>query len=305
MTQAYRIFISAPTNANLTPEQLKLKESIIGAIIKEGFEPQEFFRSGIPKGMAWSFEKAELVMSRCHGIAILAFVRWLAYEGKGHPSNEERNGIELLPPFRIQSLRGCIGLHTAYSAAGDYRRPCEDGRDYVVVGGASNLLAGRSVLQEPTSHGSGISSTHGPPTYGCVPTSFSGTAAVRDPQPPSSQYLWSMSLVSKSRTMRLTSRPGRRFTSRSRKQLASVRVGSSSSQKMTPWKGRKARLRGITSSSRQGSSCEPMEETGLRSFEKRAPKCPPTSAEMSTSLSKIVAILRPFIRSYDDFSMVH
>jgi hypothetical protein len=80
MTQAYRIYISAPTDSNLSPEQLELKRSIIEAIRKEGFEPQEFFKSGIPKAMAWSFEKAELVMSRCHGAAILAFARWLAYE---------------------------------------------------------------------------------------------------------------------------------------------------------------------------------------------------------------------------------
>jgi hypothetical protein len=78
MTQAYRIYISAPADSNLSAEQLTLKKSIIGTVINEGFEPQEFFGSGIPQAMAWSFENAELVMSRCQGVAILAFARWLA-----------------------------------------------------------------------------------------------------------------------------------------------------------------------------------------------------------------------------------
>lgn len=82
MSQAYRIYISAPADSNLSSEQLILKRSIIGAIKKEGFEPQEFFASGLSQAMAWSFENAELVMSRCHGAAILAFARWLAVHAK-------------------------------------------------------------------------------------------------------------------------------------------------------------------------------------------------------------------------------
>jgi hypothetical protein len=85
MTQAYRIYISAPADSNLNQEQLELKKSVIKAIEREGFEPQEFFGSGIPKtmGMAWSFEKAEQVMRRCQGAAFLAFARWLAAPAKG------------------------------------------------------------------------------------------------------------------------------------------------------------------------------------------------------------------------------
>jgi len=119
MTQAYRIYISAPTDANLSPEQLKLKQSIIGAIRKEGFEPQEFFRSGIPKAMAWSFEKAELVMSRCHGIAILAFVRWLAYERKSLSpwrtelaplANEEAMASSFCLPSEYNHFEGALAF---------------------------------------------------------------------------------------------------------------------------------------------------------------------------------------------------
>jgi hypothetical protein len=78
MTHAYRIYIIAPADSNLSNEQLTVKKSIVGAIKKEGFEPQEFFSMGIPKTMPWSFAGAEMVMSRCQGAAILAFARWLA-----------------------------------------------------------------------------------------------------------------------------------------------------------------------------------------------------------------------------------
>ncbi len=85
MAQVCRIYISAPADSNLSQEQLKLKKSVIKAIEKEGFEPQEFFASGIPTamGMPWSFEGAEQVMSRCQGAAVLAFARWLAESAKG------------------------------------------------------------------------------------------------------------------------------------------------------------------------------------------------------------------------------
>ena len=85
MTQAYRIYLSAPADSNLSEVQLDIKKSVIAAIEEEGFTPQEFFASGIPKTMAWSFERAEMVMSRCQGAAILAFARWLAA-----PANAKR-----------------------------------------------------------------------------------------------------------------------------------------------------------------------------------------------------------------------
>jgi hypothetical protein len=76
MPQASRIYISAPADSNLNQVQLEVKKAVIGAIENEGFEPQEFFGSGIPKTLAWSFENAELVMSRCQGAAVFAFARW-------------------------------------------------------------------------------------------------------------------------------------------------------------------------------------------------------------------------------------
>ena len=61
MTQAARIYLSAPADSNLSRAQLDVKQAIIGSIEQEGLEPQEFFRSGTSKSMAWSFEKAEMV----------------------------------------------------------------------------------------------------------------------------------------------------------------------------------------------------------------------------------------------------
>jgi Predicted nucleotide-binding protein containing TIR-like domain len=88
MTPAYRIYLSAPADSNLSQAQLDVKKSIIRVIEQEGFEPQEFFRSGIPKTMAWSFENVETVMSRCQGVAILAFARWLAASAKDEDSRQ-------------------------------------------------------------------------------------------------------------------------------------------------------------------------------------------------------------------------
>ena len=107
MAQAYRIYISAPADSNLSREQLDLKRSIIGAIAKEGFEPQEFFASGLPQvmAMAWTFENVELVMSRCHGVAILAFARWLASH-----ANEEGEGPSYYLPSQYCHFEGALAF---------------------------------------------------------------------------------------------------------------------------------------------------------------------------------------------------
>jgi Predicted nucleotide-binding protein containing TIR-like domain len=71
-----KIFISVPTDGNLDPDHLAIKQAILHTIEEEGFEPQEFFNSGIPIKKPWSFEAANEVMSHCQGAVILAFVRW-------------------------------------------------------------------------------------------------------------------------------------------------------------------------------------------------------------------------------------
>ena len=107
MTQGCRIYISAPADSNLSQRQVEIKKSIIGAIRNEGFEPQEFLRSGIPMGMAWSFDRAEQVMSRCQGAAILAFARWLAFPAKEEPPSE---GSYLPLPSEYNHFEGALAF---------------------------------------------------------------------------------------------------------------------------------------------------------------------------------------------------
>lgn len=103
MTQVYRIYISAPSH--LSEEQLAIKKSIMDAIRKERFEPQEFFASGIPKTMPWSFENAERVMARCQGVAILAFARWSAV-----PVNEEFSAGSHYLPSEYNHFEGALAF---------------------------------------------------------------------------------------------------------------------------------------------------------------------------------------------------
>jgi len=105
MTQAYRIYISAPADSNLSQEQFDIKRSIIEAIRNDGFEPQEFFASGLPKAMAWSFGGAEMVMSRCQGAAILAFARWLAA-----PVEEEAMAQSFYLPSEYAHFEGALAF---------------------------------------------------------------------------------------------------------------------------------------------------------------------------------------------------
>lgn len=77
-----RIYLSVPSDQHLSPERLKLKLAIIGAIETEGFEVQEFFARGVPANMSWDFEKANAIMARCEGVVVLAFVRWAFKDGQ-------------------------------------------------------------------------------------------------------------------------------------------------------------------------------------------------------------------------------
>jgi hypothetical protein len=104
MTQGYRVYISAPADSNLSPELLDIKTSIIRAIENEGFEPQEFFRRGIPQAMPWSFSSAEAVMSRCQGAAILAFARWSA------TSTVAGSGRSTFLPSEYNHLEGALAF---------------------------------------------------------------------------------------------------------------------------------------------------------------------------------------------------
>lgn len=101
----YRIYLSAPADSNLSEMQLGIKKSILETIEQERFEPQEFFRSGIPKTMAWSFEGAEMVMSRCQGVVILAFARWVVA-----PAKEEEASQRTYLPSEYNQFEGALAF---------------------------------------------------------------------------------------------------------------------------------------------------------------------------------------------------
>ena len=70
------IYVSVPDDTHLTDEQLSLKNAILKAITDKGLELQIFHKTGIPANQAWSFQNANSLMSRCHGVAVLAFAKW-------------------------------------------------------------------------------------------------------------------------------------------------------------------------------------------------------------------------------------
>jgi hypothetical protein len=98
-----RIYISAPADAHLSQDQLDIKRAILHAIENEGFEPQEFFNSGIPKMQAWSFKVANQVMSRSQGIAILAFYRW-------HCTPSYREDVSYDLPSEYNHVEGALAF---------------------------------------------------------------------------------------------------------------------------------------------------------------------------------------------------
>lgn len=71
-----RVFVSATRNDILDERRRSLKALLIDKLRREGFEPQEFWESGIPENLAWSFDHVDQVMRRCVGALILGFPRW-------------------------------------------------------------------------------------------------------------------------------------------------------------------------------------------------------------------------------------
>jgi hypothetical protein len=71
-----RIFFTSPTDEFLTPLGLEIKNRILKRIRAAGYEPQLFFREGLPKSMAWSFDNVRAVMQRCSGAVVLGLPRW-------------------------------------------------------------------------------------------------------------------------------------------------------------------------------------------------------------------------------------
>jgi hypothetical protein len=77
-----RVFVSVPVDANITSgRQKRFKSALLQLVRQNGFEPQEFFVSGIAGGMSWSFRAVEDVMRRCQGALIWAYPRWEFAQG--------------------------------------------------------------------------------------------------------------------------------------------------------------------------------------------------------------------------------
>jgi hypothetical protein len=67
-------------NQHLDDRRRSLKAAILQKISASGFEPQEFWESGIPETLSWSFENTERVMRRCVGAVVFGFPRWTIHE---------------------------------------------------------------------------------------------------------------------------------------------------------------------------------------------------------------------------------
>jgi Predicted nucleotide-binding protein containing TIR-like domain len=71
-----RVFVSATTSKRLDERRRLLKTAVLTKIREAGYEPQEFWESGIPENLAWNFENLDRVMRQCVGAVVFGFPRW-------------------------------------------------------------------------------------------------------------------------------------------------------------------------------------------------------------------------------------
>ena len=71
-----RVFVSSTSNKTLDERRRLLKAAILNKVRDAGFELQEFWESGVPENLAWSFENVDRVMRKCVGAVIMGFSRW-------------------------------------------------------------------------------------------------------------------------------------------------------------------------------------------------------------------------------------
>jgi hypothetical protein len=70
------VFVSVPRDHNLREPQRLLKRAVLAHLRANGLEPQEFQVSGLPVRAPYTIEAVRDIMSRCHGVLVLAFARW-------------------------------------------------------------------------------------------------------------------------------------------------------------------------------------------------------------------------------------
>lgn len=78
-----RVFVSVARR--LDPRRAAVKASIIAKIEDAGYEPQEFWQSGLAANMAWNFANVDRVMRRCVGAVVIGFPRWTIPDAKSGP----------------------------------------------------------------------------------------------------------------------------------------------------------------------------------------------------------------------------
>lgn len=71
-----RVFVSVPRDHNLREPQRLLKRAVLAHLRANGLDPQEFQVSGLPVRAPYTIEAVRDIMSRCHGVLVLAFARW-------------------------------------------------------------------------------------------------------------------------------------------------------------------------------------------------------------------------------------
>jgi hypothetical protein len=79
-----RVFISATADMNLDDRRLGFKAAVIRKI-RVGYEPQEFFESGLPGRLPWNFANVDSVMRQCVGAVVFGFPRWTISEPSPQP----------------------------------------------------------------------------------------------------------------------------------------------------------------------------------------------------------------------------
>jgi CAP12/Pycsar effector protein, TIR domain len=89
-----RIFVSATSNRSLDERRRALKSGLLELLRQDGYEPQEFFESGLGLRYAWNFDNVDRVVRRCVGAIVLGFPRWDVQSEDDVPRVGEYNHYE-------------------------------------------------------------------------------------------------------------------------------------------------------------------------------------------------------------------
>jgi hypothetical protein len=80
-----RVFVSATADMHLDDRRRDFKAAVLRKVRLAGYEPQEFFESGLPANLSWSFENVDGVMRQCVGAMVFGFPRWTISDPSPEP----------------------------------------------------------------------------------------------------------------------------------------------------------------------------------------------------------------------------